>query len=280
MSGNPQLPPDDGIRHYTFLCLTALGVMTLALYVRGLETWSLVPALAGAFFAVTRARIGPIAVLLLVTWLLCGQQWPGVHPWVLANAVADAVSVLFFDAEVIPFTQRISQLDRGRFRIWDLALCAGLLGFTAAHYRLQGVATQIFPADPRRMMAARRNQLSGPWRVHRPAGLVDTRELRSLLAPLPLWIGLGWLCWQWLKRRETDLDIDNRMWRLMLFSWLAGLVFLVAASLIRYLAQTQARPEEAALVLQEAVWRETSREQRRIQRWLVWGRLRKKKGVP
>jgi hypothetical protein len=63
----------------------------------------------------------------------------------------------------------------------------------------------------------------------------------------------------------------------MLLVWLLGLVFLVASALLSYLAQGRARPEEAALVLQDEAWRETSREQRRIQRWRVWARRRQRR---
>jgi len=36
------------------------------------------------------------------------------------------------------------------------------------------------------------------------------------------------------------------------------------------------RPEEAALFLQDTLWRETSREQRRINRWIAWARRRQR----
>ena len=34
---------------------------------------------------------------------------------------------------------------------------------------------------------------------------------------------------------------------------------------------------EAKLFLQDTLWQETRREQRRIQRWLVWSRLRRRR---
>jgi hypothetical protein len=51
---------------------------------------------------------------------------------------------------------------------------------------------------------------------------------------------------------------------------------IIAASVFGYLAQRRMLPDEAALYLQDSVWRETPREQRRVMAWLAWARLRRK----
>jgi hypothetical protein len=90
-----------------------------------------------------------------------------------------------------------------------------------------------------------------------------------------MWIALAWICWRWLEPQQTDLYDDDRWWQVTLLAWLFGLVFLFAAALLRYAAQSRMRPDEAALFLQDTLWRETSREQRRINRWISWARRRR-----
>jgi len=49
---------------------------------------------------------------------------------------------------------------------------------------------------------------------------------------------------------------------------------LLASSILNYLARRQMTRAEAELMLQDILWRETRREQRRIGRWLAWSRNR------
>ena len=76
---------------------------------------------------------------------------------------------------------------------------------------------------------------------------------------------------------DIDVDIDDRGWKVMLLAWLLGLVFIVATTAVRYAAQWYLCPEEAAMFLQDTLWRETSREQRRINRWIAWARRRQQR---
>src|SRR5262249_25263983 len=155
------------------------------------------------------------------------------------------------------------------FGLPDVLLCAGTFAYIAAHYRLLSVARRIFPTDPRRRLPRDAPE------ERRSSCLVSGGEIVKLLASLPTWIGLAWLCWRWLENKETELDIDDRWWRLMVLVWLFGLMFLVTAGVLRYLGQRSAKPEVAALYLQDTLWRETSREQRRINRWIAWAARRR-----
>src|SRR5262249_21681214 len=143
--------------------------------------------------------------------------------------------------------------------------------FCAGYYRLLGVASHIFPADPRR----RGRRDTAP--EQRSPARVTSVEILTLVTGLPLWLALAWLWWRWLERRQTALDIDDRWWQLMVLAWLFGVVAVVASALLRYAAQGQMRPEEATLFLQDTLWRETSREQRRINRWITWARRRSRR---
>jgi hypothetical protein len=142
--------------------------------------------------------------------------------------------------------------------------------------RLLTLTNQIFPADPRRLGTGRGRRARQALEA-RSRALVSGHEIGRLAATIPIWLVLSWLCWRWLEHKETQLNIDDHSWQLMLLTWLLGMLFLLTSSLVRYLAQGHLRPEEAALYLQDTLWRETSREQRRIHRWLVWARRRRQR---
>ena len=52
--------------------------------------------------------------------------------------------------------------------------------------------------------------------------------------------------------------------------WGLGGLVLIASTVIGYLAWRRMTPDEAAVVLQDTVWTETRREERKINRWLAW----------
>jgi hypothetical protein len=271
----PPTPQDEGIRHYSLLCMAGLGVVALALFLRGLDALALLPALVGGLAMVFRWRSGALlGVLTLVTWLLAVQHWPVLHP----ALIADEILLLFRPVFTSPPIRRpvrpglIGAYDESG--IADLLLYAGMLVYFTGHYRLLSVARRVFPSDPRK-----RSTRDLP-EDRRSGSLVSGKEVLRALVPLPLWIGLALLCWRWLEGKGTDLDIDDRWWRVMILAWVLGVSFLVAAALVRYAAEGRMRPEEAALFLQDTLWRETSREQRRINRWIAWTcRRQRRKGI-
>ena len=264
--------PDDGVRHYILLCLTGLGVTSLAMFLHGLETLALLPALVGVLWVMFRWRGGALVVLLIVTWLLAAVRWPVYHPLFVFEGFARLFH-LRLGSPPYPYLRPLLFRPYAGFDLPDVILCAGMLTYFAAQYRLLSVTRRIFPADPRRR--ARRDV---PDEL-RSGRLVNGREILKLLAPLPFWIGGAWLCWRLVENQETELDIDDRWWRLMFLVWLFGLLFLVAAAALRYIGQSTVRPEEAALFLQDTLWRETSREQRRVNRWLAWAARKKRRSI-
>ena len=85
------------------------------------------------------------------------------------------------------------------------------------------------------------------------------------------------LFWSWLQGQETDLVILDTAWQGILVLWLLGGAVLAAASVLRYLALRRMTPAEAELYLQDVLWRETRGEQRRLNRWLAWAWLRRRR---
>ena len=85
------------------------------------------------------------------------------------------------------------------------------------------------------------------------------------------------LFWSWLRRRETELEVADAAWQGMLVLWLVGGGVLAVAAMLRYLALRRLTAPEAALYLQDVLWRETRGEQRRLNRWLAWAWLRRRR---
>jgi hypothetical protein len=269
---------DDGVRHYMYLCFGSLLVMALCMSLRGLEMWSLLPALVGAMVLVFRWRTGPLLVLVLVAWLLGAQRWSLLHPLVMIQEIVvqidKAIALLSGESPMRSLGSRPTTLSVPRsFLISDLALCASILVYVAANFRLQGLVRQIYPGDPRLRQARVRPRIRAIGQ-RRSTAAVTPREIVTLVAGLPIWIGLAWLCIRWLVAKESPFDLDDGVWRSMLLAWLLGLVSIVAFALLSYLAKLRMPAEEAAMFLQDTLWRETAREQRRDDRWWVWWRRR------
>jgi hypothetical protein len=267
---------DEGVRHYMYLCFSSLLVMALCLSLRGLESWSLLPTLVGALVLVFRWRTGPLIVLVLVAWLLGVQRWAILHPIYLAEEIVIKLQQWLGEASGRWGRRPMTFAMPRSLLIADLALCASVLVYLAGNYRLQGLARQIFPGDPRQ------HQTRGSRRVRvvrprRSAGLVKPAEIITFVATVPVWIGLAWLCWRWLSGKESPFDLDDGLWRGVLLAWLLGLLYIVGSGLLGYLAQLRMEPKEAGLFLQDTLWRETAREQRRDHRWWVWWRRRQRR---
>jgi hypothetical protein len=263
--------PNDGIHHYSMLCIATLGMMALALFLRRLDMVSvLLPPLVGFVSMLFRWRTGALGVLFFLAWLLTAQQWPGLHPLFIAQDIAWIFTDTGFGGPTGRYVSPALIGGREGFGPPELLLCAATLAYFAAHYRLLSVSKHIFLSDPRRRVER------DSKRERRSPRLVAGREVLTLLAPVPLWIGCSWLCWRWLEGKEHD-EISHRWWQVIILAWLFGLFFLIAAAILRYLVRNQMRPEEATLALQDTLWRETSREQRRITRWIAWARTRQRK---
>jgi hypothetical protein len=291
MSSGPEKPAADeqGERHYFFICLAALLVLQLVLLARPLPRWALAvgswvplvglwPVLLGVAGLMLRWRTTPLLVLFVVSGLLFLAPSRGAH---------DPVR--------------------------DMLLGAAFLTFTIANYRLQALQHFVFPRDPRHRsltgtaQAAKRrarDERGVPAPVALPARrragrLVSLEELSFLLVTVLLWVGVAPFCYPLLESQpphgyETHWweHIDNEtlrglasgvegmvelVWQLRGGFWLLGGGVLLASLLLGHLLFRRQSPEEAALFLQDTVWKETRREQRRLNRWLAWARLRQEK---
>jgi hypothetical protein len=273
--------PDPGY-NYTVLCLFALVVMTSILLQTGIGLWGLLPAAVGLVAVYTHWRAGPPLVLVSLACLL-GMHRAGMDMPVLLLSLLGRVGRLFnFPNQRVPLPQGAwAWQDDGVGT--DVVLCTAVLAYTAAHYRLLSLVNHAFPPDPRR----RERPPAPPGGGRRPAGRVVEQprspatavpaELVLLLGGLPLWAGTAALLWDRLTADEPAVPPrpgESDVWLAMVLIWVVGLIVVLTTVLLRYLGQYQTTVEENRLYLQDQVWRETRREQSRLNRWLVWARRR------
>jgi hypothetical protein len=251
----------DAAGTYSVLCLIALLGVLLVLFQRSASATILIPVLLGAGGITFRWRTAPLLVLL---------------------------ALLVEYTDLWPYTRR-AWAPRPTSRVADLLLAGSVLTYCAAQYRLQSLLVTILPPDPRQRQIGKprpagkggsslADQFHPGMNVPRSPSLVSNREIAFLLASVPVWVGLALYGWDWLPGNWTALGLPARVWRTLVLVWIVGVSLLVAAGFMSYLGWGRMGRGEALLFLQDSVWRETRREQRRINRWLAWARFRRPEG--
>jgi hypothetical protein len=243
--------PKSGIRQYQLLSLVALGVIFVADLQDGVLLLSLLVLMVGLFGVLSRLRLGPILVVLVVAAGQLGRQlaWGRLRL-----------------AQVFP-VQRIG--------LNELVLAMGVLAYVMAHYRMQGLMLNIVPRDPRLRVGPSRWFRRPKLLSHRRSGgLVTPHEVGWFLLCLPLWVLVGQLLWTVLAPPRIVFGLAPGPIRVILGAWSLGLGIFVTIALLNLWRRRQNSPELAALSLQDVLWKETRREQRRLNRWLAWWRLK------
>jgi len=248
-------------RHYGLLCVMMLLVMTALLVEHVPDVWTAVPLLFGAALLLIQWREAPALVLLLVAWLLASAGQYGLPRDVLHDLLLEdrrSQSVPVFD---------------------DFLLAGAFVVYAASYYRYLGFVRHLFPLDTRQWpyaglaIGARRRLLEDPQR--RAAETITAKEFGLLALGVPLWIGGAALLWQWLmddQPRDYAFDLVLAAALKLLYSF--GIPLLLFRASIAYSNQVRARGAENVMYLQDQLWRETRREQSRVNRWLTWARLR------
>ena len=123
--------------------------------------------------------------------------------------------------------------------------------------------------------------MAGRWLLpHEPrkrnAWQGNASELLLFLASVPAFAIVANLLWVRLALDSTLFPgiLPPHWWQALVVIWFSALVLLCAHTFLAYLGRTLAGPEESLLYLQDQLWSATRGEQRRINRWLVWARLR------
>jgi hypothetical protein len=288
----------SGAFTYALVCLGGLACVLLGLFQRGVGVWGLLPVILSLVGMLLRWRSGPVLVLLTVVWLLLARSL-GLDPFsYVLSLLNEGLHGLFFEPLGMGrgptdfFSRGYALPNYFVFRLSsDPFLCVGLLMHTAGAFRLQSITWSVFPIDSRRR-EPKSPQVRGPVRfVDRPvvkprrtASLVNPREITALLITSAACTGAATLAWFWLRAQGDKLTgtealshLEPSTWRAIIIVWLFGIGLIVVAGILSYFGQGSAPPEEAQMLLQDVMWRETVREQRSLTSWLAWARLRRKK---
>lgn len=240
---------DPAVRVFTFFCLAALVVILIVLMQRGFGRWSFFPVVVGALAVVFRWRTGALVFLTgLAGFVLLQQLGPYNRVWSIAPR---KLSLLF-----------------------DFVLAAATLAYTAAHYRLLGLLIAVLPAGPRYGDGA-----EDKASLRRPSDAVSPRETALFIVTLPVAAGATLLLWTRLPD-EYVFDLSPQAGRFLVVTWGVVLALLLGAGFFGYVALRQMSRAEALLYLQDTLWRQTRREQRRVQQWYAWARNRRRKEKP
>jgi hypothetical protein len=248
----PDVRMHPTVRNYTLLCLAALFFMVVYLADKGLEWMCLFPALVGSLGLLTRWSSGPILVLLTLMGLL-----------IRASA----------RLRMGQFLHSSGQTPTAM----ELLLCAVVLAYVLAHYRLLALTNSVFPLKQRR---AGQGKTAEPGE-RRSADLVSEAEMITLGLTTVVCTGLAALLWTWMRVEVYWLEIAPELWRLLYIVWAVAVFVGLTVGVRGYLNLTRRKPQECLLFLQDQVWRWTRREQGSLNRWLTWARLHgaRKKGT-
>jgi hypothetical protein len=253
-------------RHYGLLCVMMLLVMTALLAERVPEVWCALPLLFGAVLLLVQWRDAPALVLLFVAWLVASEGQFGEPRDVPHDLLLHEFHVFAGQSRPLPVFD-------------DFLLAGAFLLYAASYYRYVGFARNLFPLDTRQRpygglaLGERRRQLEEPQR--RTAETVTMKEFGLLAVGVPVWIGGAALLWGWLMDDQPqDYAFDQVFAAALKLLYLFGVPLLLFRASIAYANQVRAHPAEHVIYLQDQLWRETRREQGRVNRWLTWARLR------
>jgi len=247
-----ELPPVQPL-HYQVLCGIALAALFLVQLQQGLLLWGMIVLIVGAAAVLLRAPISP----LLVIFPLVGGQ--------------------LYIAYLVPFGRQ-----RDALQVEDVVLCAATLAYVAGHYRLLALWSNILPLDPRQIYHKGAGVIVPLGRLgkvaphYRPTAHLSRGELAWFLLQLPLFALLAQAVWIVLGARRSLHELEPRLLQLMHATWVLVLGLLLVGQLFRVVRLLRMDRVTAQMVLQDTLWHETHREQRRIGRWLAWWKLRRK----
>jgi hypothetical protein len=261
MNGTTPREDDPAVRNYFAICLGGLALLFLLLLRRDLGLWSCLPVALGLVGAWQRWRLAPLMILIAVIVLLIWHEPLG---------------------DASRYARRLPRV----FQLPDWLLSIALLAYAAAHYRLQALTHSIFPTDLRRQPVPRHErgisaqQVNSQENVPRQPHPGTGSEIGMLLLALPLCGMAAQLVWRLLPIEGFINEgpyLRRRVWQGMVGGWCVMLILFVGHGILRYLGWQRLTPREARLVVQDTLWQETRREQRRLQYWLAWARLRRKR---
>jgi cbb3-type cytochrome oxidase subunit 3 len=234
------------LRHYQALCGLALAAIFLTQMQQEIGTViNLIMVLAGGLGLLYRLRIAPLAVLVA---LAAGQL------------LEQHQQNDFIDPDLF----QVRPLN-----VSTLLLSMAVLTYVIGQYRLHGLWFGVLPAD--------RRQDSDEAQA-RSAESLTPAELAVLVIPIPLCALLADWTGYLLRQQWTVVGLPPRWKQFLAIVWFVLLVVFVAAHAFRYWRRVQMDRAAAQLLLQDLLWNETRGEQRRLNRWIVWKKMKETRG--
>ena len=254
-------------RHYQAMCgLSLSAVVLIQLQQSSLATH--VALLVGVLILflgmrgiLYKARLSPMLLLL-------------------ALAVPYVVEQFSVNEETNPDLRGVRFLD-----IADVLVAMAALTYFVGHYRLHGLWFGVLPADPRTdLLASPSGRKKGAAGVETPAPprvrseeSLSAPELAVLVFTVPAFALLAEFAFLLMKQPWRGMELPPRVIQLILIAWKVVLTLFLTAHAFRYWRRLQMDRVSALLMLQDILWSETRGEQRRINRWIAWKKLREKK---
>jgi hypothetical protein len=238
--------PTISARHYQVLCGLALATMFLVQVQQSNVAMpmtllaNLLVVFVGTLGILYRLRLSPLLVLLTLA---------------LPHIVEQYQSNQLFNPDFRSL----------RFDLADVMLCIAMLAYMIGHYRLLGLWFGLLPADARQSADDQA----------RAASSLSAAELVALIVPIPAYALIAQLASFAVKQPWTFIELTPRWKQFLVVAWAILFGMFLAAHFFRYWRRLQMGRFTAQLLLQDELWQQTRGEQRRIQRWIVWKRLKK-----
>jgi hypothetical protein len=242
------------VRDYMIVCLVSLFLIMLLLLQEGLGWWSIVPVLLGAIGILTTWGLFPSLVLAcLVVLMIVRRRMYG-----------------------IPWGYRLESSF-----LFDVALAMLTLAYLSGAMRLLALVRSTVPVDVRQARRPPARRVRGRWFLPREATKrssfnVPSQEIVSLLFATPAFVAAAFLSWVFLANLSVPewFQAGDAAWRLVVAVWAGGIVLATIGVVLAFLDRIHATPEESLLYLQDQLWKDTRGEERRIDKWISWARLR------
>lgn len=157
--------------------------------------------------------------------------------------------------------------------------CCALLAYVIGHYRRLALTVHLFPIDPREQTPSRPGRRfrsrKQPVLLKRSTQQIRPLEMVLTILALPIFALLAQYLWLIITAAPRNiLGFPPQLSRFFLLSWLAFLGLYAASALLDYWRWRRMTSAQAQLYLQDLLWQETRREQRRLNRWLAIEHLR------
>jgi hypothetical protein len=158
--------------------------------------------------------------------------------------------------------------QRALLRIPELIAAGGVLAYVIGHYRLQSIHLHAFAEGKKEPGSDQ------PPRRRHPRW-VTSAELGQALIALPTVAIVAQIMWALLMGMRPQFRW-HIIWPFIMTVWTLGVVIGVVGGAFAWRRRQQMTVEEATIFLQDQLWQDTRRDQRRVARWLAWSRARRK----